>query len=119
MARKSRQEHFPTPATRELVQAHAMVGTPQEIIGKLLGVSAATLRNYYREELDNGLWVANAEIAKRLFTKAMLGDTSCMIFWLKTRAKWREKTDVNLTSDDGSMTPRVIERVIIDPETKN
>jgi hypothetical protein len=29
-----------------------------------------------------------------------------MTFWLKTRARWRETSDVNLTSEDGSMSPK-------------
>ena len=35
---------------------------------------------------------ANATIAGSLFAKAKGGDTPAQIFWLKTRAHWREKT---------------------------
>jgi len=42
-----------------------------------------------------------------------------MIFWMKTRAGWREKQEVDLTSSDGTMTPQVIERVIVQPKDDN
>ena len=29
-----------------------------------------------------------------------------MTFWLKTRARWRETSDVNHVSEDGSMSPK-------------
>lgn len=40
------------------------------------------------------------------------------IFNMKNRfpSDWREKQDVDLTSSDGSMTPQVIERVIVQPK---
>ena len=44
-------------------------------------------------------------VAKGLLMRARDGDTASAIFYLKTQAGWKEKTDINLTSDDGSMTP--------------
>jgi hypothetical protein len=29
-----------------------------------------------------------------------------MIFWMKTQAGWRERKDINHTSEDGSMSPK-------------
>jgi hypothetical protein len=48
-----------------------------------------------------------------LFNKAKGGDTAAMIFWMKTRAGWREKNEIDHISSDGSMTPQVVERVIV------
>jgi hypothetical protein len=28
------------------------------------------------------------------------------MFWAKTQMQWREKQDINLTSSDGSMSPK-------------
>jgi hypothetical protein len=85
-----------------------MVGTDHQNIAKALGIDSKTLRKYFREELDLGLAKANAAIGGALFNKAKGGDTTAMIFWLKTRARWRETNHHDHTSSDGSMSPREI-----------
>lgn len=107
MAKHDTTPHEPTKATRDTVSLHALVGTPQEVIAGVLGIDAKTLRKYYREELDHSLAKANATIGGSLFNKAKSGDTSAMMFWLKTRAGFRERQEVDHTSSDGSMTPSV------------
>jgi hypothetical protein len=77
-----------------MVQLHATVGTPQAIIADMLGIDDKTLRKHYREELDQSLSKANAQIGGALFNKAKGGDTAAMIFWMKTQAGWREKVVV-------------------------
>lgn len=88
----SRVPHAPTIATKNLVEMHARVGTRQEVIADLLEIDEKTLRKYYRKELDHSLAEANAQIGGALFTKALSGDVSSQIFWLKTRAGWKETT---------------------------
>lgn len=83
-------EHIPSEAIRQLVNLHATVGTRQEIIAGLIGISEPTLVKYYRAELDQALAKANAAVGGALYRKAMDGDTTAMIFWMKTRARWRE-----------------------------
>lgn len=87
----SRKPHSPTDATREMVRLHARVGTTHELVAKLLGIDGKTMYKWYRAELDMSLAEANADIAGALYSKAMDGDTTAMIFWLKTRARWRER----------------------------
>ena len=87
----SRTPHKPTDETREMVRLHATVGTTHELVAKLLGVDGKTMRKWYRRELDLSMAEANATIGGTLFNKAKNGDTAAMIFWLKTRAGWREK----------------------------
>ena len=82
-----------------------MIGTPQETIASILGIDPKTLRKHYREELDHALAQANATIGGALFNKARNGDIAAQIFWLKTRAKWRERQELDLTSSDRSMSP--------------
>ncbi len=101
----SRKPHEPTPATRQIVQLHATVGTKHETIAAIIGIDDKTLRKYYRDELDLATAQANATIGGALFNKAKGGDTSAQIFWMKTRAGWRETTHVDNTSSDGSMRP--------------
>jgi hypothetical protein len=116
MTRGTKPSHAPTPAQRQLVQLHATIGTQQHVIASILGIDAKTLRKHYREELDHAMAQANATIGGALFNKAKGGDTAAMIFWMKTRARWQERHEVDHTSSDGSMTPQVVERIIIQPK---
>lgn len=100
--------HEPTRATRELVQLHTMVGTRQETIAEIIGIDPKTLRKYYRDELDQSKAKANATIGGALFNKAKSGDTTAMIFWMKTQAGWRETNVNEHISPDGSMSLRPV-----------
>lgn len=104
MTKMGRPPHEPSKESRQLVQLHATIGTPQAVIADILGIDGKTLTKYYREELDQATARANAAVGGALFNKAKSGDTAAMIFWMKTRAGWREKQDVNLTSNDGPLT---------------
>lgn len=103
--------HEPTRATRDLVQLHTMVGTTQETIASIIGIDPKTLRKYYRVELDQSKAKANATIGGALFNKAKSGDTTAMIFWMKTQAGWKETNVNEITNPDGSLTPTRIELV--------
>jgi len=104
--RQTKPPHAPTDATRQTVQLHTMVGTTQADIARVLDIDEKTLRKYYRDELDLAKAKANATIGGALFNQAKSGDTSAMIFWMKTQAGWRERKDLNHTSEDGSMSPK-------------
>lgn len=97
----SKVPHQPTEKTRQLVQLHTTVGTPQAIVADLLGIDDKTLRKHYREELDQSRAQANAAVGGALFNKAKSGDTAAMIFWMKTQAGWRE---TNVTEINGEHT---------------
>lgn len=86
------KEHEPTSEQRQLVQLHTTVGTTQETICRIVGIDLKTLRKHYRDELDLGKAKANAAIGGALFNKAKGGDTTAMIFWMKTNAGWKETT---------------------------
>ena len=99
----------------------------------------------FLESIKKGKSVADADVASSLFHRAMgytakekreektadgfkevdaekhvPGDVTAMIFWLKNRQKdkWREKQDVNHTSDDGSMTPKAPVYNVVKSETQ-
>jgi hypothetical protein len=105
-----RMTHKPTPEQRQLVQLHATIGTRQDNIARLLDIDKKTLLKHYRNELDLGMDKANAAIGGALFNKAKSGDTAAMIFWMKTRARWRETID--LSSEDGTMSPPSVIRLV-------
>jgi hypothetical protein len=85
-----RPAHLATDDTRNQVYELSRVGTRYEDIATLLSISADTLTKYYKEELQKGRIEANAVIANTLYEKAKGGDTTSMIFWLKSRAQWKE-----------------------------
>jgi hypothetical protein len=83
-------KHKPTQADRDTAKRLAALGVPHEDIATRLKISADTLVKYYQEELDEGRIDANAAIAGTLFSQAKKGNTAAAIFWLKTRARWKE-----------------------------
>lgn len=99
--------HEPTKQTRDAVALHAAIGTPQEHIARIIGIDKKTLCKYYRDELDLGTSRANAAIAGQLYQKAVSGDTTAQIFWLKTRARWRETTRIEGAGDNGEHLHKV------------
>jgi hypothetical protein len=85
-----RRAHKPDPAQRRQVEAMAAYGIPEVDIARVVGVDPKTLRKHYRDELDMGETKANAQVAGFLFNSARTGNVTAQIFWLKTRARWRE-----------------------------
>ena len=97
MAEKGRPAHKPTQEAKDTAKRLSALGVPHEDIATRLKISADTLVKYYQEELDEGRIDANAAIAGTLFSQAKKGNTAAAIFWLKTRARWKE-TQVNEVS---------------------
>ena len=89
----ARPRHQPDDAQRRQVETLAGYGIPEAEIAGLIGIDAKTLRKHYRNELDHGHTKANARVAENLFRKAT-GDgresVIAAIFWMKTRAQWKE-----------------------------
>jgi hypothetical protein len=79
-------------AVREQVRHLAGVGVRQDDIARIIGCAPKTLRKRCREDLDRGVAEANATVSGYLFAAAKAGNVTAQIFWLKTRAHWREKT---------------------------
>jgi hypothetical protein len=75
---------------RRQVEAMAAYGIPEIDIARVVAIDPKTLRKHYRDELDMGETKANAQVAGYLFNSAKNGNVTAQIFWLKTRAKWRE-----------------------------
>jgi hypothetical protein len=76
---------------REKVRHLAGVGVRQDDIAKIIGCAPKTLRKRCRDDLDRGVAEANATVSGYLFAAAKAGNVPAQIFWLKTRAHWREK----------------------------
>jgi hypothetical protein len=83
----------PTDEQRRMVKSMAAMGIRQEEIARKLEIrSPKTLRAHFREELDRGATDANYNVANALYKQAISGVTVAAIFWLKTRAGWRDRS---------------------------
>lgn len=115
-----RRAHSPEPAGRRQVEAMAAYGVPEADISRVLGIDPKTLRKHYRDELDTGSIKANSRMAENLYRKAM-GDgpqaVTATIFWLKTRARWKEATGEEITTP--AERPTVIIRTIVEPPPRD
>src|SRR6266436_6727327 len=83
-------------ALRERVRYLAGLSVRQDDIARIIGCAPKTLRKRFRDDLDCGVAEANATISGSLFGAAKGGNVTAQIFWLKTRARWRE----GLAADD-------------------
>jgi hypothetical protein len=93
--------HKVTDESRRMVESTSGLGLPHEQIAILVGIDDKTLRKYYRTELDTGKAKANGQIAKTLFSKAVGGDTTSLIWWTKTQMRWSETIKQEVTGADG------------------
>jgi len=111
----SRKAHQPDPAQRRQVETLAAYGIPETDISRVVEIDPKTLRKHYRDELDLGQTKANAQVAGFLFNSARNGNVTAQIFWLKTRAQWKEaptQLQYEAKLDVRQMTDEELERRI-------
>jgi hypothetical protein len=81
-------------------------------LASFFGISAATFDKIRERQPEVEMTYKKArakiigKVAQSLVQDALDGDVTSRIFFLKTQGGWREKSDVNLISEDGSMTPK-------------
>jgi hypothetical protein len=95
-------------AVRDKVRDLAGLGVPQDDIAKIVGCSPKTLRKHFRDDLDRGVVEANTTIAGSLFAIAKAGNVTAQIFWMKTRARWREQPPTNDVDADAGSSSEVL-----------
>lgn len=93
--------HKPTAETRAQVEALSGYGVRQDEIALYLDIDPKTLRSHYREQLDKGTVKANVAVARSLHKQAVEGNVAAAIFWLKSRAGFREKHEVEVSGPGG------------------
>jgi hypothetical protein len=83
-----------TEENRRAVRGLAGYGLRHDQIARVIGLrSPRTLRKYFSSELASGAAEANAQVAQTLYKMATSGQhAAATMFWLKTRARWSEKT---------------------------
>ena len=110
------KEHIPTDETRKLVRSLSAVGIKYVDIASKLEISDDTLVKHYKKDLENGRIDANASIGQTLFQQAKDGNTAAAIFWLKTRAQWKETQVNELVNPDGSPILTGIQVMFVKPQ---
>jgi hypothetical protein len=104
----------PTDEQRRTVRAMAAFGVPQDAIGAHLELDAKTLRKHFRKELDRGMVEANVKVAQSLFNMATQGNNvAAAIFWMKARAGWRERNELEITGKENKLADRPSHSVLI------
>lgn len=105
---RGRPSFKPTDENKELVRQLVMVGVSHEQIAMAIGIGARTLYRYFREELDTAACQANAKVAQSLFHNAVVeNNVAAQIFWMKTRAGWKEAQRVEVVQERAPQTVKL------------
>ena len=92
----------PTPEQLEQVKQMSGMGITHVQMSAIMGVDEKTIRKHCRKEIDSGAVEATLKVAQNLFHQATeQNNTAAMIFWMKARAGWSEKTRTELSGPDG------------------
>jgi hypothetical protein len=103
----------PTAKEREQVSMMVALGIPQTAVCAIMGVTDKTLNRVCRYEITTGRAKANITIGEKLFQVAKRGNVAAMIFWLKTRAGWRETITIEQSKPVAEMSDAELNRVLI------
>lgn len=96
---KGKYEYWLSEEGLTLLEGWARDGLTDEQIAANAGIAPSTLYAWKKdhreisEALKKGKEVVDYEVENALLTKALIGDTTAQIFWLKNRRpdKWRDK----------------------------
>lgn len=90
------------------VEEYAQLCDSEEEIAMALGISQATLirrkKNYedFASAIKRGRAKANIFVGGKLMQKIKDGDTTATIFYLKTRCRWKEARQVEVSGRNGA-----------------
>lgn len=92
----------PTVEQARQVAVMACLGLEAQDIALILNIEVKLLKLYYTKELRVTHNLANALVARQALMMALSGRFPDMTkFWLKTRAKWKETSGIELTGANG------------------
>jgi len=120
---RGRPRFEPTDEERKQVEAMAGYGVAEAHIASLIrgGIGVSTLRERFKENLEQGRAKAHAGIGKTLFQKAMAGDVASLIWWTKTQMRWTEAPrqievsgNISITDALAQAQARLIEAEIVE-----
>jgi len=92
----------PTMAQAREVAVMSCLGMEPKDIALVLNIEEKLLKMYYAKELKVSANIANAMVARQALNMAMSGRFPDMTkFWLKSRAKWKETSSMEISGPDG------------------
>lgn len=94
------RRYKPTDWAKHRVLHLAGYGIDPRTIAFELGIGVNTLYKYFRQELEEGKGFIDSALTSAFMRKALEGDTACLIFAMKARRGWTERTVV-IQDDDG------------------
>lgn len=91
-------KYIPNDEHRAMVIALARISAPLKMMKDAIGLDEDTILRHYKKEVEETAVRSLAKVANTLFQRAMQGDNTCLIFWLKTRGLglFRETTHVEI-----------------------
>lgn len=96
-----RPAFIPTAEERHEVACYASVGTPHEVIARVMRIPLRTLTRHFRHELTHAKGEVHARIGRSIVEGALAGDKALMIFTAKAQMGWRELNQQQLVDKDG------------------
>ena len=110
--------HQPSDKDRATVKAMLGYGITQADVAKVLKIDIKTLAKHYPDEIDTAQVEANAAVAQSLFRNATKKDNvAAQIFWLKTRAQWKETIRIDGAGEGGAIIFQILTGVNRPDET--
>lgn len=92
----------PSVAQSREVQVMAALGLEPSEIALVLNIDEKILKRFYKRELSVSGKISNMVVARKALEMAASGRFPDMTkFWLKSRAKWKETSGLEITGKDG------------------
>lgn len=113
----------PSVAQSREVSVMAALGLEPNEIALVLNIDEKILKRYYKRELGVSGKISNLVVARKALEMASSGRFPDMTkFWLKSRAKWKETSGLEITGKDGgpvevsSARDKLARAMGVDPE---
>lgn len=88
--------HVVDENSKTLVKICSGLGMSQVNISKLLGISDATLRNYYEADLDAGKAHVDQLVFSKFIDNIKAGKEASIMFYLRSRLGWKDTQEVKI-----------------------
>lgn len=113
---KGKYEYWISEDGLILIEGWARDGLTDEQIAHNMGIATGTLyewkKKYHEmaEALKKTKEIVDRQVENALFKKAMSGDTTALIFWLKNRRPqdWRDKRETQLSGNVQTVPDRLV-----------
>ena len=113
---KGKYEYWTSHDGLLLIEGWARDGLTDEQIAHNIGISRSTLKEWKKKypalsaALKKSKEVADREVENALYKKALSGDTTAIIFWLKNRRPedWRDKRETQLSGNVQTVPDRLV-----------